>query len=113
MEMGEYQDRAMQTAIYPGRGTFQGLVYLALKLNGEAGEVAEKIGKTMRDNGGLLTENVALGLRKELGDVLWYLAALAEELGIGFDLDTVAQVNLDKLADRYVRGTLGGSGDDR
>jgi len=123
----EYQKGADKTAIYPDLG--DNLVYPALKLAGEAGEVAEKIGKLIRDKGyrqgnnllnpgpqSILEDSEELhdlkdNLTKELGDVLWYLAALASELGV--NLSYVAQKNLDKLNSRKERGVLGGSGDDR
>ena len=104
-----YQRAAQTTAIYPGKGTFLGLVYTSLKLNGEAGEVAEKVGKIMRDKESILTEDDKTLLVKELGDVLWYVSAAANELG--FSLNEVARRNIAKLQDRQARGTLSGSGD--
>jgi NTP pyrophosphatase (non-canonical NTP hydrolase) len=109
-----YQIAAVDTAIYPGKGTPLGLMYVALKMNGEAGEFAEHVGKAIRDDDfgpSGLTESRRQLLIKEIGDVLWYIAAAATELGI--DLDTVAQQNIAKLADRKTRGVLGGSGDNR
>lgn len=116
MTFEEYEEAAVATAMYPGRGYPTGLMYVALKMNGEAGELAEHIGKAMRDDSFGVT---SLGLseprrelvEKEIGDVLWYLAAAAKE--IGTDLSTIAQGNIDKLADRKARGKLGGSGDNR
>lgn len=116
LTLDDYQQGAIGTAIYPGKGGFLGLSYVALKLNGEAGEFAEHLGKAIRDenfavmNADLLPERKAL-LVKELGDVLWYVAAAAEELDV--KLGDIAQGNLDKLADRKARGVLGGSGDRR
>lgn len=128
LTLNEYQQRAATTAIYPGRGTALGLMYCALKLNGEAGEVAENVGKAIRDDG--LCEvkdtdssgaSVILGvtltaerrqkIKKELGDGLWYIANAAKELG--FSLAEIAGDNLAKLADRQARGVLQGSGDNR
>jgi NTP pyrophosphatase (non-canonical NTP hydrolase) len=106
-----YQSRARESAVYPGHGTFQGLVYCALKLNGEAGEVAEKIGKAWRDEGGCVSDERREALILELGDVLWYLANIAE--GLETTLEFCAERNLAKLASRRARGTLRGSGDDR
>lgn len=98
-----YQEKTSETAIYPED---QALQYLALGLNGEAGEVAEKIKKHIRD-GKELDEDFA----KELGDVLWYLAQLINELDA--DMSEVAQANLDKLFDRKSRDKIQGSGDNR
>ena len=121
MHFNEYQVLAQRTAIYPSKGT--NLVYPALKLCGEAGEVAEKIGKLMRDKAYVVGGNTAKwessseqlewedALIKELGDVLWYVAAIATELNI--DLDYIAAKNIDKLARRMQAGTLRGSGDNR
>ena len=111
MKLNEYQEAAISTAIYPGRGSFQGVTYCALKLAGEAGEVADKIGKVIRDDGSEITEAKRQDLKKELGDVAWYLAALSTELGL--TLEEVMAANLEKLASRKARGVLGGSGDDR
>jgi NTP pyrophosphatase (non-canonical NTP hydrolase) len=80
--------------------------YFTLGLCGETGEVAEKIKKSLRD-GTLDLEN----LKAELGDVLWYLAALSDSLG--FDLGEIAENNLDKLRSRLARGKISGSGDNR
>lgn len=103
-DLDDYQYKAKQTAIYPED---RALEYLALKLCGESGEVAEKIGKSIRDKRQLDFADAA----KELGDVLWYVANLADYLG--YDLSEVARINLKKLADRKARGVLGGSGDNR
>jgi NTP pyrophosphatase (non-canonical NTP hydrolase) len=116
----EYQQGALSTAVYP-EGT--DLVYLPLKLAGEAGEVAEKIGKAVR-NGSIVFDNgtvrwrdsiaeheIGQDLAKEIGDVLWYVAVLSSVLG--FPLLRVAQMNLNKLADRSLRSVLIGEGDDR
>lgn len=109
-DFNEYQAFARTTAIHPRR-TVAALTYLALGLNGEAGEVADKIKKVIRDDNSILTGEVFQDLVKEIGDVLWYVARLADELG--FDLSEVAQENVNKLRGRKDRGTLGGSGDNR
>lgn len=117
MELNEYLKGAISTAIFPLRipdgadREFAGLLYCACKLNGEAGEVAEHIGKALRDDKGHITSERKLKLISELGDVLWYLAALADLLGVEFDY--VARMNLEKLESRKQRGVLGGSGSDR
>lgn len=105
----QYETRAGETARYPGRGRGS-LVYPVLGLNGEAGEVAEKLKKIIRDRDGEVGDERA-SLIKELGDVLWYVAACCHELDVS--MAEVAQANLDKLASRRTRGVLHGSGDDR
>lgn len=109
MDLNSYQTSALQTAIYPNMSF--NFAYPALGLVGEAGEVADKLKKVIRDNNGELTDPVRDAVAKELGDVLWYLAVLAYELD--YDLNTIAQGNLDKLASRQERGVLTGSGDNR
>lgn len=124
MKMNDYQNSAMATAIYPGhtttadargqRSKWDAIIarsYVALKLNGEAGEVAEHIGKAIRDDDGIITSERREKLKHELGDVLWYVAALAQELG--FDLSDIADANIAKLHARKAAGTLQGSGSDR
>jgi NTP pyrophosphatase (non-canonical NTP hydrolase) len=110
LTLDEYQDRTQHTAKYPGSGAVEGLYYTALGL-GEAGEVQGKIKKIMRDDGGILTDEKRQAIAGELGDVLWYVAAMAKELGAS--LGDIAQANLDKLASRRERGVIGGSGDNR
>ena len=111
LSFNEYQRRTDDTAIYPGQGTVDGLVYAALGLVGEAGEIANKTKKILRDNGGVLTPEMAMTLGDELGDVQWYLARVAKELT--FSLEEIAATNLAKLDARRARGTLRGSGDRR
>ncbi len=104
--MNEYQVEAIKTAIYPKE---QGMIYTALGLCGEAGEVAEKIKKYIRDGGNInLLQN---DIKKELGDVLWYVANLANEFDLS--LDSIAKKNLEKLNSRKERNVLSGSGDNR
>lgn len=114
LDFSAYQDQAITTAIYPGTGEDLGLAYVALGLSNEAGEVAGKVKKLIRDGFVDSPEDRAQrlqGIRDELGDTLWYLAVLAAELDV--DLGAIAQGNLSKLADRAARGVLGGSGDAR
>lgn len=99
-----YQRFTRSTAIYPSGSA--GLAYVALGLNGEAGEVAEKIKKYIRD-GVFNKEDVV----KELGDVMWYVSQLCNELSVS--LEEVINTNMAKLSDRKERGVLGGSGDER
>lgn len=108
MTLNEYQRGALKTALYP-RG--HAIIYPTLGLNGEAGEVAEKVKKTIRDNGGEFTEEARKAIAMELGDVMWYAATLANDLG--FTLEEVAAMNLEKLRSRARRNCLGGSGDNR
>ena len=109
MDLSQYQARARATAVYPQAG--DNLLYPTLGLCGEAGEVAEKIKKMVRDDAGRLTDERRDALAKELGDVLWYLAQIATEADL--DLDVVAEANLEKLSSRQRRNVLQGSGDDR
>lgn len=108
--LNDYQSSTGNTAVYPGKGTWIGLVYTMLGL-GEAGELQGKAKKIMRDDNFELTPERREAMAAELGDVLWYVAAASTELG--FTLEQIAQANLDKLAGRASRGTLGGSGDYR
>jgi len=109
MELNDYQDQARSTAIYPDLGS--NIVYPALGLCGEAGEISEKVKKIVRDDSGVLTDPKKEAIALELGDVLWYVSQLAAE--IDYSLDEIAQKNLDKLSSRKQRGVLGGSGDNR
>jgi NTP pyrophosphatase (non-canonical NTP hydrolase) len=109
MLISEYQELSRRTATYPGAG--DNIVYPTLGLAGEAGEVAEKVKKLLRDDGGVLSAERRDALAGELGDVLWYVAQVATEAGL--DLEDIAQGNLDKLLSRRRRGVLSGSGDRR
>jgi NTP pyrophosphatase (non-canonical NTP hydrolase) len=109
MFLNEYQEAALNTAVYPNQGA--NFAYPALGLAGEAGEVADKLKKVIRDNGGVLTDPVRDAVAKELGDVLWYVSVLAHEMD--YSLEEIAQTNLDKLASRQERGVITGSGDNR
>ena len=108
MQFKEYEETINKFAIYPeaGKSTPLALAYCALGLGGEAGEYSEKVKKLIRD--GKLDKPLAA---KELGDVLWYVRAAANE--IGFSLEQIAQINIDKLVARRIANTLSGSGDNR
>jgi NTP pyrophosphatase (non-canonical NTP hydrolase) len=109
MTFEEYQAEARKTAVYPNKDN--NFIYPALGLCGEAGEVAEKIKKVLRDNDGIVSEEKKIEITKELGDVLWYVANLSKELGI--PLEEVAAQNIEKLKSRQQRDELHGSGDNR
>jgi NTP pyrophosphatase (non-canonical NTP hydrolase) len=102
MDLNEYQNAAGDTAVYPRRGN--NIYYPALGLCGEAGEIAEIVKKTMRAGLSVPTKAQREQLFYELGDVLWYVAAIAHELGM--DLDMIAQGNISKLYKRAQEGRL-------
>jgi NTP pyrophosphatase (non-canonical NTP hydrolase) len=109
MDANSYQTAALQTAIYPNMAN--NFIYPTLGLVGEAGEVAEKAKKIIRDGDGTLTPENREKMAMELSDVCWYVAVLAYELD--YTLEEVMQMNIDKLASRQARGVLTGSGDNR
>ena len=109
MEINSYQISARKTAAYPDVGCNP--IYPTLGLTGEAGEVADKVKKVIRDRGGVFDADTREAIKLELGDVLWYVAQLASDLG--YDLNEVADANLQKLSSRSARGRIGGSGDKR
>ncbi|WMM95756.1 nucleotide pyrophosphohydrolase [Roseobacter phage CRP-403] len=108
MDLSFYQLKAIQTAIYPDS---ERISYPAMGLAGEVGEVMNKIKKVYRDKGGKFDTETKKAIASELGDVLWYLAVLSQDLGQG--LEDIAASNLKKLQSRQERGTLSGSGDTR
>lgn len=103
-----YQEQAIKTAQY---GAGDKIIYPSLGLANEAGEVLGKVKKVLRDNEGKFTTDRCVAIGDEIGDVLWYLAALAEDLGL--NLGTIAENNILKLQDRQKRGVIQGSGDNR
>lgn len=111
MNFEDYQRKAQARAVYPDAGKGTNLYYPTLGLCGEAGEVAEKIKKILRDKEGIVSAEAVTAIVKELGDVLWYIAALCTELGV--NMEEVAERNIQKLNARHEKGTLHGSGDDR
>ncbi len=113
MELNEYQKKALETANYHQEGDshYDDVSYCVHGLSGEAGEVANKMKKAHRDDRNVITKERALSMALELGDVLWYVAVGAKELG--FSLEEIAQMNYDKLHSRQERGKLGGDGDYR
>ena len=109
MTFKDYQDKAVKTAIYGSGST---IIYPALGLANEAGEVLGKIKKVLRDNEGDFN-NIERreAIAAEIGDVLWYCAALSRDIEI--PLETIAQRNIEKLLDRQARNVIQGSGDNR
>lgn len=108
MTLDEFQEAALETAIYPNP-----IIYPTIGLTGEAGEVADKVKKVIRDKGGDFWKDSTTReeIMKEIGDVLWYCATLANDLG--YTLEEVAETNVEKLLSRKKRGVLGGNGDNR
>lgn len=103
-----YQVNATRFARYPDMGL---LIYPTLGMVGEAGEIAEKVKKLHRDQGGILTEERRQALKLELGDVLWYISQVAREANL--DLEGIARANIEKLSSRSERGKINGDGDNR
>ena len=108
MDFNSYQNAARKTALYADAYR---VTYPALGLASEAGEVAGKVKKVLRDRHGDFSEDQIDAIRDELGDVLWYVATLAADLGI--DMDEIASGNIEKLRSRLERGAIQGDGDKR
>ena len=111
MNFNEYQQQTAKTAIYPSSSPIEALSYVTMGLVGEAGEIANKVKKILRDYESEVTEEHRRAIGGEIGDVLWYLSQLATELD--YELEWLADSNLTKLRLRAERGTLQGSGDNR
>ena len=109
MDFKTYQKHARLTAQYPNLGSNN--IYPTLGLVGEDGEVAEKVKKVIRDKKGMFDDESKKAIKKELGDVLWYLSNLCDEFDFRFE--DVALQNLEKLKIRAAKGKISGSGDDR
>ena len=107
-DLDMYQQVAKQTAIYPRE---QAIIYPTLGLTGEAGEVANKVKKIIRDRTIENHESLIQEISAEIGDCLWYISVLADDIGI--KLSDIANANLEKLANRKEKGTIHGSGDTR
>lgn len=108
MTFNEYKNEAIKTAIYPQNYK---IIYPTLGMCGECGEVAEKIKKVIRDKQGIFDADKTKEIEKELGDVLWYIANICNDLNI--DFDNVAQNNINKINARVQNNTLHGNGDNR
>jgi len=109
MKFEEYQEKAKETAVYPNLDPKW--IYPALGLSGESGEVIEKLKKILRDDNGKISNEKLDSIKKELGDVLWYISALATELGLS--LEEIAEDNIKKVQSRKERGFLHKEGDYR
>ena len=107
-DLDMYQKVAITTAIYPRE---QAIIYPTLGLTGEAGEVANKVKKIIRDGSDSKDERLVSEIKSEIGDCLWYIAVLASDFDI--KLSDIASSNLEKLANRKKNGTIHGSGDNR
>lgn len=108
MQLNEYQQHALDTAVYSQEYR---VIYPALGLTGEAGEVAEKIKKVLRDYNGDFQSINKHDILNEIGDVLWYVAVLTSDLG--YSLEDVAVMNIEKLKSRQERDKIHGNGDNR
>ena len=109
MELNDYQRESRKTALYPDVGS--NTIYPTLGLVGEAGEGADKVKKILRDKKGIFDKDSKDAIKLELGDVLWYISQLSSELG--YELEDVANSNLQKLNSRKIRGKIKGNGDMR
>ncbi len=109
MDFNKYQKLAKKTAVYPNIG--KNFTYPTIGLMGEAGEVANKVKKLIRDDGSKITKERREELKAEIGDMLWYIAQLSTELGL--KLSDVAKYNIEKLAKRQKENKIHGSGDNR
>lgn len=110
MQLNDYQKQALTTSISHPDPLMDKTIYV-LGLAGEAGEVVEKWKKLVAYRDGIITDEDITDYKKELGDILWYIALFADSLGL--TLDEIAQLNLDKLASRKARGVQKGAGDNR
>lgn len=110
LSFNNYQKQSGKTAIYKEL-PIDFILYLMTGLTGEVGEIAEKIKKMYRDKQGMMDEGLKELLKKEIGDVLWYLTQLGSEMGIS--LESAAKSNLDKILSRKKRKRIRGDGDVR
>lgn len=114
MQFSDYSTTAISTDLYDKEGQAfdsHALLEKVLGLVGESGEVADKVKKILRDQNGVATIENKKEIAKELGDVLWYINAVG--MYLGYELDEIAQMNLDKVVSRKERGVTRGSGDNR
>jgi len=113
MDFDEYQKKTRLTDLGTSAqdNLKPGWLYYALGISGEAGEMTEKIKKLFRDKKGVVDQEFKDALIKEMGDVQWYMARLADQFDIGFS--HIAETNITKLLSRLERGKLHGDGDNR
>lgn len=112
MDFDDYQKKAAKYDLFePCAFTEVGFLEKVLGLAGEAGETADKVKKILRDKNGVISAEDKKAITKELGDVLWYIAAIARYLEVG--LSEVAEGNIEKLESRHQRNLLHGEGDER
>ncbi len=111
MDFDEYEKLASRTGVFEGKVAENPLMYLGLGVTSEAGEVADKIKKIMRNDQGVISTERKEALKFELGDVLWYLSQISRQIGIPFS--GVATANIEKLADRAKRNVISSDGDNR
>lgn len=108
MTLNDYQKTALETSVYPQEYK---IIYPALGMVGEAGECCDKIKKVIRDNDCNFTDDKKREIAKEIGDVMWYCSALANDLG--FSLETICEMNIEKLKSRQKRGMISGNSNNR
>lgn len=111
MDFDEYEKLARRTATFDGKQKEFELLYLTLGVAGEAGEIAEKVKKILRNDNGVITDEKREEIQREIGDVLWYLSQLSRVFG--FKFSDAAKANIKKLKDRQERGVLISAGDYR
>lgn len=107
MTIQEYEDFMSTSKVY----NCLPIIYPILGMNGEAGEVAEKVKKCLRDNDGIFGGQIKKDILKELADVLWYIWATADDMG--YTLENVMEVGIEKVKKRQETNTIHGKGDDR
>lgn len=110
MTFDEYQEKALTTAIF-NKDPLMDKTIWAMGISGEAGEVLEKWKKIVAYKDGKVSEDDKSEIKKELGDVVWYISMMAHSLGLSFD--DVMELNIEKLASRKLRGVQKGVGDNR
>ena len=111
MDFDEYQQLANRTGNFEGKQAEFAMMYLALGVTSEAGEIADKIKKIIRNDNGVVSEEKREAIKAEIGDVLWYLSQLARHFNYSFS--EVAKSNIEKLSDRAKRKVIASDGDNR